>query len=105
MEQDLPLPSIRCLSKQEAATYLGIGVTLFTELQVPNVKFGRRTVYDKVDLDVWLEEYKQRGRARKDKLWLNNKTEYVASLCFKCFLKILNSWHKDHIYLYDITTH
>ena len=28
----LPLPAIRCLSKEEAAQYLGIGVTLLTEL-------------------------------------------------------------------------
>ena len=69
-DNDLPLPSVRCLSKEEAASYLGIGVTLLTELDIPAVKFGRRLVYDKVDLDLWLEEYKQRGRAGKEKLWL-----------------------------------
>lgn len=36
-------------------------------------------VYDKVDLDLWLEEYKQRGRAGKEDLWLN-KTEFTAHL-------------------------
>ena len=36
-------------------------------------------VYDKVDLDLWLEEYKQRGRAGKEDLWLN-KTEFTADL-------------------------
>jgi len=75
---DLPLPPVRCLSKEEAASYLGIGVTLLTELDIPAVKFGRRLVYDVVDLDLWLEEYKHRGRARKDELWLNNKAEYIA---------------------------
>ncbi len=68
--EDLPKPQIRCLSKEEAASYLGIGVTLLTELNIPAVKFGRRLVYDKVDLDTWLDEYKQRGRAGKDELWL-----------------------------------
>lgn len=69
-ESDLPLPEARCLSKEQAAAYLGIGVTLLTELGVPSVKFGRRTVYDKVDLDGWLDEYKRRGRAGKEKtLW------------------------------------
>jgi hypothetical protein len=65
----LPLPSIRCLSREEAASYLGIGVTLLAELDIPAVKIGRRQVYDKVDLDLWLEEYKQRGRAGKEFIW------------------------------------
>ena len=66
---DLPLPAVRCLSKEQAAEYLGIGVTLLTELDVPCLKMGRRCVYDKVDLDEWLNEYKQRGRAGKENIW------------------------------------
>ena len=65
-ENGLPLPAIRCLTKEQAAEYLGIGVTLLTELGVPYLRMGRRCVYDKVDLDWWLLEYKQRGRAGKD---------------------------------------
>ena len=68
-ETGLPLPAVRCLSKQQAADYLGIGVTLLEELDVPVTKFGRRSVYDKVDLDDWLNEYKQRGRAGKETIW------------------------------------
>lgn len=68
-ETGLPLPAVRCLSKQQAAEYLGIGVTLLEELDVPVTKFGRRSVYDKVDLDDWLNEYKQRGRAGKETIW------------------------------------
>jgi hypothetical protein len=68
-DNDLPLPAVRCLSKEEAACYLGIGVTLLSELDIPAVKFGRRLVYDKVDLDLWLEEYKQRGRAGEEFIW------------------------------------
>ena len=73
--EDLPKPQIRCLSKEEAASYLGIGVTLLTELNIPAVKFGRRLVYDKVDLDNWLDEYKnrERGRDRKESLCPNLK--------------------------------
>ena len=56
MEDDsLPLPPVRCLSKEQAAVYLGIGVTLLSQLDVPHVRFGRRCVYDRVDLDAWLE--------------------------------------------------
>lgn len=69
-ESGLPLPAARCLSREQAATYLGIGVTLLAELDVPCIKFGRRSVYDRIDLDTWLGEYKQRGRAGKENtLW------------------------------------
>jgi hypothetical protein len=73
-DKGLPLPPARCLSKEHAADYLGIGVTLLTELEVPFVKLGRRCVYDVLDLDAWLNDYKQRGRAGKDKtLWLKKQ--------------------------------
>lgn len=71
-EVGLPLPVARCLSKEQAAEYLGIGVTLLSELGVPFIKLGRRCLYDKLDLDIWLDEYKtrERGRARKgNTLW------------------------------------
>jgi hypothetical protein len=68
-DPSLPLPRIRCLTKDQAADYLGIGVTLLTELGVPFLKLGRRCVYDVVDLDAWLTEYKRRGRAGKETLW------------------------------------
>jgi len=45
-ENSLPLPAARCLSREQAAAYLGIGVTLLTELNVPFVKMGRRCVFD-----------------------------------------------------------
>ena len=63
------MPRVRCLSKEEASRYLGIGLTLLAKLGVPSIKVGRRLLYDVVDLDTWLEEYKQRGRAGKEILW------------------------------------
>lgn len=71
-ETGLLLPAARCLNKEQAAEYLGIGVTLLSELGVPFIKLGRRCLYDKLDLDAWLDEYKtrERGRAGKEKtLW------------------------------------
>jgi len=65
----LPRPMARCLTKVEAADYLGIGITLFDELRIPAVRFGRRCVYDRVDLDAWLDDYKRRGRAGKELEW------------------------------------
>ena len=41
-------------------------------VECPSLKLGRRCVYDKLDLDAWLDEYKQREhwRAGKGKtLW------------------------------------
>ena len=51
----LPLPYVRCLTKEQAAAYLGIGVTLLLQLGPPPIKFGRRSVWDVVDLARWLE--------------------------------------------------
>lgn len=68
-EGGLLLPRVRCLTREQAAKYLGIGLTLLAEVGPPAIKFGRRSVYDVVDLNVWLEEYKRRGRARKETLW------------------------------------
>lgn len=65
----LPLPRVRCLTKEQAAEYLGIGVTLLAEVGPRPLKLGRRSVYDVVDLDAWLEDYKHRGRAGKESLW------------------------------------
>ena len=76
-EVSLPRPMVRCLTKAEAAEYLGIGVTLFDELRIPVVRFGRRCLYDRVDLDAWLDDYKRRGRARKEVEW---PVQQVASI-------------------------
>jgi hypothetical protein len=48
---------VRCLTKEQAAAYLGIGVTLLLQLGPPPIKFGRRSAWDVVDLDRWLEDY------------------------------------------------
>ncbi len=60
---------VRCLTKPEAAQYLGIGITLFDQLRIPALRFGRRCLYDRVDLDAWLDDYKQQGRAGKEVQW------------------------------------
>ena len=71
-DENVPLPALplrRGLTKDQAAAYLGIGVTLLASLDIPFVKFGRRLVYDVLDLDAWLTEYKTRGRTGKETLW------------------------------------
>jgi len=62
----LPLPMRRCLTKEQAADYLAIGVTLLLQIGPRPIKFGRRSVWDLVDLDAWLDQYKGRGRAGKE---------------------------------------
>jgi predicted DNA-binding transcriptional regulator AlpA len=63
----------RCLSREQAARYLGIGRTLLKRIGPPPVRLGRRLVYDRVDLDRWLDETKSRGRAIKEDLWPEKK--------------------------------
>ena len=63
---NLPLPVRRCLTKEQAAEYLGIGVTLLLQAGPRPIKIGRRSVWDVIDLDAWLDEYKGRGRAGKE---------------------------------------
>jgi hypothetical protein len=63
----------RCLSREQAARYLGIGRTLLARIGPPPVRLGRRLVYDRVDLDRWLNDYKSRGRAIKEDLWPEKK--------------------------------
>jgi hypothetical protein len=69
----LPLPRLRCLSRGQAAKYLGIGITLLTQIGPEPIRLGRRLVYDVVDLDAWLDEHKGRGRAMRGKSWLENE--------------------------------
>lgn len=76
----LPLPPARCLTKTQAANYLGIGVTLLTQIGPEPVRLGRRCVYDVLDLDRWLDDYKQRGRAQKEKsLWPEMKKDSIVA--------------------------
>lgn len=63
----------RCLSREQAARYLGIGRTLLRRIGPPPIRLGRRLVYDRVDLDRWLNDYKSRGRAIKEELWPEKK--------------------------------
>ena len=69
----LSLPTRRDLTRTQASDFLGIGVTLFCQIGPPPIRLGRRTVYDRVDLDQWLDDYKSRGRAIKEDLWPEKK--------------------------------
>lgn len=48
------------LTKQEAADYMRISISLFKKIQnaIPCIKLGRRVLYDKKDLDTYLENVK-----------------------------------------------
>jgi hypothetical protein len=58
-DDPLPLPARRCLTKERAAAYLGIGTTLLAESRVPRVKRGRRCLYDAL---TWIRGLGVRGR-------------------------------------------
>src|SRR6056297_569207 len=65
----IPVPERRLLSEKQAAAYLGIGTTTFRKRGIPDTRIRRRILYDRFDLDHWLDEYKGRGRAIKEDLW------------------------------------
>jgi hypothetical protein len=97
-ESALPRPSVRCLTKQEAAEYLGIGITMLESLEVPAVHFGRRCLYDRVDLDAWLDDYKRRGRAGKETRWPVKEESIggatLASGGFRCTYRTAGAYAK-----------
>ena len=63
----------RLLSAENAAQYLGIGTTLFATLGLPSIRIGRRVLYDRIDLDRWVDDHKSRGRAIKEETWPENE--------------------------------
>ena len=77
----LPLPASRCLTKPQAAQYLGIGVTLVGQIGPPPTHLGRRCVYDVLDLDRWFDTYKHRGRANARILTPVNKDPTDLKTC------------------------
>jgi hypothetical protein len=66
-------PGRRCFSRSEAAAYLGIGTTLLSRIGPPPIRLGRRVLYDKLDLDRWLDDHKPRGRVIEEDLWPENE--------------------------------
>ncbi len=89
-EATLSLPPARGLTKLQAAQYLGIGVTLLTQVGPRPIKIGRRCVYDVLDLDAWLDEYKRREWASKEAIWpvkedsINARTLPTGGLTSSC---------------------
>lgn len=53
-----PLPFRRCLTKDEAADHIGIGLTPPRELEVLYARLRYRSMCDVVDPNAWLAEYK-----------------------------------------------
>ena len=65
----LTAPTIRGLNESQAAAYVGLGVTLFRDIGPPPIKMRHRNIWDRLDLDAWLDDYKLRGRAKEENLW------------------------------------
>ncbi len=77
-DNNLRLPAVRCLNEQQASTYLGLGRTLFREIGPPPFKIRARNLWDRIDLDAWLDDHKRRGRAREENLW-PEKEDYISA--------------------------
>lgn len=58
----------RILTREQSAQYLGIGTTMFDSEVRPHITeipFGSCVRFDKVDLDDWLMNHKERNGRRK----------------------------------------
>jgi len=66
-------PNIRGLNEAQAAAYVGLGVTLFRAVGPSPIRVRHRNIWDRLDLDAWLDDYKRRGRAREENLWPEKK--------------------------------
>jgi hypothetical protein len=71
-------PTIRGLNEAQAAAYVGLGVTLFREIGPAPIRVRHRNIWDRLDLDAWLDEYKQRGRAKEENLWPEKKEDSIS---------------------------
>ena len=72
----------KLLSREEAASYLGIGLTTFEEVvqpELPIVRIGRRVLFDVEDLDGWITAQKVRGTSPATEAERRSTTSVGAS--------------------------
>lgn len=68
----------RLLSPEQAATYCGVSVGMFRErIPVLPIAFGRRRLYDRRDLDQFIDSLKQ-GAPASGEDWLGRFDENAA---------------------------
>ena len=62
---DLTFPP-RLLSANAAAAYLGMSATTLRTLPIPRKVYGRRTLWDRIDLDAFANELPYEGSEAND---------------------------------------
>ena len=59
------LPAPRLLSYRDASAYMSLSYWSLRELvlngEIPHVKFGKKVLIDRIDLDDWIETHKEIG--------------------------------------------
>jgi hypothetical protein len=75
----LAAPS-RYLTRRAAAVYVCCSVRFLDAIGLPFIRKGRRTVYDRIDLDARMQQDKCRGRAWKETLWPVNGDSTAARI-------------------------
>ena len=58
----------RLLSAEDAAEYLGIGVTMLRGLGIKTKALGRRVMWDRADLDRWVDRMDEQPIADVDQI-------------------------------------
>ena len=74
-----PAP-FRYLTKREAAAYIRCSLRFLDGMGLPFIRKGRCKVYDRIDLDAYMQEDKCRGRAWKEILWPVNVDSTAARI-------------------------
>jgi len=76
----VPPASARYLTRTEAAAYIRCSARFLDGLSLPFIRKGRCKVYDRIDLDAYMQDDRHRGRAWKEILWPVNVDSTAAGI-------------------------
>jgi len=72
--------SARYLTRLEAAKYIRCSPRFLDGMTLPFIRKGRCKVYDRIDLDAYMQDDRHRGRAWKENLWPVNVDSTAARI-------------------------
>jgi hypothetical protein len=75
-----PPTSARYHTRTEAAAYIRCSPRFLDGLCLPFIRKGRCKVYDRIDLDAYMQDDRHRGRAWKEILWPVNVDSTAAKI-------------------------
>jgi hypothetical protein len=70
----------RYLTRLEASAYIRCSPRFLDGMPLPFIRKGRCKVYDRIDLDAYMQDDRHRGRAWKENLWPVNVDSTAARI-------------------------